>query len=156
MTRRDRDPEGRALNARPRDALGRPLPRGSRGVSRIPENARFTPDEALAIGQRLLDDGKAFHAHEVFESAWKHADPESRWLWRALAQLAVGITHVQRGNPPGAIALLRRAAAALAEGEPAYDVDAEGLAAAARSLAATLEAGDPVGPELRPSLTRRR
>ncbi|MCZ9345950.1 DUF309 domain-containing protein, partial [Streptomyces sp. TRM76130] len=34
---RDRDDEGRARNARPRDGLGRPLPYGADGVPRQPE-----------------------------------------------------------------------------------------------------------------------
>ncbi|MYW74515.1 DUF309 domain-containing protein, partial [Pseudonocardia sp. SID8383] len=36
MTRsRDRDDRGRARNARPRDAAGRPLPHGAPGVGRV-------------------------------------------------------------------------------------------------------------------------
>ena len=35
-----RDASGRPLNARPRDGLGRPLPRGSSGVARVPEELR--------------------------------------------------------------------------------------------------------------------
>src|SRR5690349_2365361 len=68
---RDRDEEGRAHNARPRDGLGRPLPYGSEGVERQPEGIERTPDETVREAQQLLDDGKPFHAHEVFEDAWK-------------------------------------------------------------------------------------
>ncbi|MYS16668.1 DUF309 domain-containing protein, partial [Streptomyces sp. SID4982] len=67
---RDRDPEGRARNARPRDGLGRPLPYGTDGVERQPEGVVRSPDETLAEAQELLDGGKPFHAHEVFEDAW--------------------------------------------------------------------------------------
>ena len=65
--------------------------------------------------QQLLDAGRPFHAHEVFEDAWKAAGaaPESG-LWKALAQLAVGRTHQLRGNAVGARRLLLRAAAGLA------------------------------------------
>jgi hypothetical protein len=35
---RDRDPAGRPRNARPRDAFGRPLPRGETGEERIPDD----------------------------------------------------------------------------------------------------------------------
>jgi len=70
MSRRDRDNEGRARNARPRDGLGRPLPYGSDGVERQPEGIERTPAQTLAEAQELLDDGKPFHAHEVFEDAW--------------------------------------------------------------------------------------
>ena len=58
----------------------------------------------------MLDDGRPFHAHEVFEDAWKAAPSAQRELWRGLAQLAVGLTHAARGNPRGADALLRRGA----------------------------------------------
>ncbi|WP_461029159.1 DUF309 domain-containing protein, partial [Streptomyces sparsus] len=88
---RDRDEEGRARNARPRDALGRPLPHGAPGVERQPEGVLRTPEETLAEAQRLLDEGRPFHAHEVFEDAWKSGPAAEEPLWRALAQLAVGV-----------------------------------------------------------------
>ncbi|WP_031104844.1 DUF309 domain-containing protein, partial [Streptomyces sp. NRRL S-146] len=90
---RDRDSEGRARNARPRDGLGRPLPYDADGVPRQPEGVVRTPEATVAEAQRLLDEGKPFHAHEVFEDAWKSGPDEERELWRGLAQLAVGLTH---------------------------------------------------------------
>jgi hypothetical protein len=107
---RDRDAGGRARNARPRDELGRPLARGATGVPRAPDDLALPPAEALIEAQRLLDAGQAFQAHEVLEGAWKLAVQAERELWRGLAQLAVGITHAQRGNRAGAVALLRRSA----------------------------------------------
>ena len=107
---RDRDPEGRARNARPRDALGRPLPYDAEGEERAPEGIVRTPAEALAEAQGLLDDGRPFHAHEVLEDAWKQAPDQERELWRGLAQLAVGQTHLLRGNARGAATLLDRGA----------------------------------------------
>ncbi|MDN5931723.1 MAG: DUF309 domain-containing protein, partial [Pseudonocardia sp.] len=70
---RDRDDDGRARNARPRDAAGRPLPHGAAGVERVPEDLVLTPAEAVAEAQRLLDVGNPFGAHEVLEGAWKAA-----------------------------------------------------------------------------------
>jgi hypothetical protein len=64
-TPRDRDAAGRARNARPRDASGRPLPRGTEGVDRVPEDLELTPDEAVTEAQRLLDAGLPFSAHEA-------------------------------------------------------------------------------------------
>ncbi|WP_438484588.1 DUF309 domain-containing protein [Streptomyces sp. S186] len=140
---RDRDEQGRARNARPRDGLGRPLPYGSPGVARQPEGVSRTPDETLAEAQRLLDDGKPFHAHEVLEDAWKAAPEAERALWRGLAQLAVGLTHAARGNATGGAALLERGAAALARYAAAapYGIDIDGLTAWARELTGRL-AGD--------------
>ena len=135
---RDRDPAGRARNARLRDALGRPLPRGAVGEERAPEGVLRAPDEALAEAQQLLDAGRPFHAHEVLEDAWKSAPGAERQLWRGLAQLAVGLTHVARGNDRGAASLLERGAGNVEPyaGHPPHGVDVAGLVAWARDLAA--------------------
>ena len=109
-TPRDRDDEGRARNARPRDALGRPLPHGAPGEPRAPEGVVREPLVALAEAQALLDANRPFHAHEVLEDAWKSAPEDERELWRGLAQLAVGLTHALRGNARGAATLLERGA----------------------------------------------
>ncbi|MFF0014168.1 DUF309 domain-containing protein [Streptomyces sp. NPDC005374] len=143
---RDRDSEGRARNARPRDGLGRPLPYGADGVARQPEGVVRTPPETVAEAQELLDAGRPFHAHEVFEDAWKSGPDEERALWRGLAQLAVGLTHAARGNVTGGARLLRRGAGALDEwttseagrGRP-YGMDLAGLAVWARRLAGCVE-----------------
>ncbi|WP_411122036.1 DUF309 domain-containing protein [Streptomyces sp. x-19] len=141
---RDRDEQGRARNARPRDGLGRPLPYGAPGVARQPEGVDRTPDAALAEAQRLLDAGMPFHAHEVLEDTWKAAPESERELWRGLAQLAVGLTHAARGNATGGAALLGRGAAALARyaGAAPYGIDVDGLTAWARELIGRL-AGTP-------------
>jgi hypothetical protein len=142
-TDRDRDPQGRARNARPRDALGRPLPYGAAGVERAPEGVVRPPTESLAEAQRLLDAGRPFHAHEVLEDAWKSAPEDERQLWRGLAQLAVGLTHAARGNAQGAVTLLERGAGNVAgyAGDPPHGVDVEGLVAWARALADDAAAG---------------
>jgi uncharacterized protein len=143
MTPRDRDPEGRARNARPRDALGRPLPHDAVGEPRAPEGLVREPLVALAEAQALLDAGRPFHAHEVLEDAWKSAVPEERQLWRGLAQLAVGLTHAARGNARGAATLLERGAGNVSSyaAAPPHGVDVPGLAAWARGLAADAAAG---------------
>src|SRR6476619_5132059 len=125
---RDRDEVGRPRSDRPRDALGRPLPPGSEGIPRIPDDLELPPAETLAYAQDLLDRGLAFNAHEVLEAAWKSGPAEERGLWQGLAQLMVGITHVQRGNVKGAITVLRRAAVGLAHEAKAapHAVDAAG------------------------------
>src|ERR671933_1671683 len=111
---RDRDEQGRPRNARPRDALGRPLPYGAEGVPRQMTSPLRSAAEFLAEAQRLLDAGRPFEAHEVLEDAWKAAPAAERELWRGLAQLAVGLTHAARGNRAGAAALITRGAANLA------------------------------------------
>ncbi|MFI7498648.1 DUF309 domain-containing protein [Streptomyces sp. NPDC049687] len=142
---RDRDREGRARSARPRDGLGRPLPYGAAGVERQPEGVVRTPEETVAEAQALLAAGKPFHAHEVFEDAWKTGPAAERALWRGLAQLAVGLTHAARGNLTGGPRLLRRGAGAVQEwaaregrARP-YGMDLAGLADWARGLAHEVE-----------------
>ncbi|XVV01846.1 DUF309 domain-containing protein [Actinosynnema sp. CA-248983] len=132
---RDRDDAGRARNARPRDGLGRPLPYDAPGVERQPEGVPRTPEESLAEAQRLLDDGKPFHAHEVLEDAWKAAPSSERELWRGLAQLAVGLTHAARGNARGAQSLMDRGARNIEpyRDDPPHGVDVAGLVAWARA-----------------------
>lgn len=152
---RDRDDAGRARNARPRDAAGRPLPHGVDGVARVPENDELTADEAVTRAQTLLDAGQPFAAHEVLEGAWKAAPDGERELWRGLAQVAVGLTHAQRGNSRGAVALLRRGADHLRRwvGRPPADLDVPGIAAHADVLAARIERDAAVPPtDLRPRL----
>jgi len=110
---RDRDPAGRPRNARPRDGLGRPLDRADDPGSeadRIPDDLVITGAEAAALADRLLRDGRPFHAHEVLEAAWKSGPAGERDLWQGLAQIAVGLTHARRGNARGAVALLSRGA----------------------------------------------
>ncbi|MDQ1483645.1 MAG: uncharacterized protein QOF35_1721 [Actinomycetota bacterium] len=126
---RERDAAGRPHNARPRDALGRPLPRGTPGVVGVPEDLVLSPQEALVEAQRLLDQGRPFHAHEVLEATWKAAPEAERDLWQGLAQLAVGLTHALRGNNSGAVSVLRRACDHISgyANQPPYNIDVTGL-----------------------------
>ncbi len=140
---RDRDDSGRARNARPRDGLGRPLPRGATGVARQPEGVPRSPAQTLAEAQRLLDGGMPFHAHEVLEDAWKAAPEARRALWKGLAQLAVGATHAARGNRTGAVALLRRGADHVApyRDDPPHGIDIAGLLRWAHDHITALDTG---------------
>jgi hypothetical protein len=133
---RDRDARGRPRNARPRDALGRPLDYGAEGASGPAVGAPGTPADALRLAQQLLDTGRPFEAHEVLEDAWKAAPADERELWRGLAQLAVGLTHAARGNGTGAAALISRGAGNLAgySERPPHGVDVAGLLAWAAAV----------------------
>jgi len=143
---RDRDAGGRPRNARPRDELGRPLPRAAAGDAAppVPDDLAVTPAEAGALGASLLAQGRPFHAHEVFEAAWKSASGPDRELWRGLAQIAVGLTHARRGNARGAVSLLRRGAQRVA-GYPGdalpYGVDSQFVASGAARVADRIERG---------------
>jgi predicted metal-dependent hydrolase len=106
----------------------------------MPDDLSMPPGEAVVEAQRLLDADRPFHAHEVLEAVWKAAPEEERELWRGLAQVAVGLTHVRRGNPKGAQALLARAAERIAPFAPGpYGLDVAGVARDARRLAERIE-----------------
>jgi uncharacterized protein len=140
---RDRDVAGRPRNARPRDPLGRPMPRTAVGRPPVDEPA-LPPADALARAQDLLSAGEAFAAHEVLEAVWKATAGPERALWRGLAQLCVGLTHVQRDNLVGAKALLARAADTLDEAPALFGIDPRALAGWARRAAvAPVDAGLP-------------
>ena len=132
---RDRDAQGRARQARPRDALGRPLPYGAEGVEPVPEEP-LPPHEALQKARELIDVGRPFAAHEVLEARWKAAPSEEGDLWQGLAQVCVALTHAGRGNLVGAERLFERAGDRLAmfasTGRGAYGVDVTAAARQAR------------------------
>lgn len=132
---RDRDALRRPRQARPRDALGRPLPYGSAGVEPVPEEP-LPPAQTLATARDLVEAGRPFAAHEVLEARWKAGPAEERSLWQGLAQLCVGLTHAARGNSVGAARLLERGAARLEEygsGDgPAYGLDLSAVVNCAR------------------------
>ncbi|MEO6714461.1 MAG: DUF309 domain-containing protein [Mycobacteriales bacterium] len=138
---RDRDAAGRPRNARPRDDFGRPLARTGREMLQAPDDeAAAPPPETLARADALLAEGRPFHAHEVLEALWHVAVPEERQFWQGLAQVAVGLTHAQRGNVVGAVALLRRGSDAVARhaGDD-HGVDVAGLVARCADLVARIE-----------------
>jgi hypothetical protein len=132
MTARDRDEAGRPKQARPRDALGRPLPYDAEGVEPVSEEP-LPPLETIARARELLAEGRPFSAHEVLEARWKDCPADERPLWQGLAQLCVGLTHAARGKPVGAQRLVERGAQHLAAyaGET-YGLDVEALVACAR------------------------
>ncbi len=132
---RDRDSAGRPRQARPRDALGRPLPYGAVGVEPVPEEP-LPPLESLQVARRLVEEGRPFSAHEVLEARWKACPAEERDLWQGLAQLCVGLTHAARGNTAGARRLVERGVGRLESyddsGSPTYGLDLAAVIAWAR------------------------
>jgi hypothetical protein len=116
---RDRDAGGRARNARPRDRTGRPLPRDAAGSARASDDLVLEPAAALAEAERLIASGEPFAAHDVLEGVWKtrrEGGCADAVTWQGLAQVAVGLTHLQRGNRVGAARLLERGAGNIGSG----------------------------------------
>lgn len=118
------------------------MPRGAAGVERIPDDLRLPPDESIAKAQELLDAGMPFHAHEILEGTWKDSPESERMLWQGLAQLAVGLTHLLRGNLVGAVSLLGQGHDRIRgyEVDPPYDLDVAGLLDWSESLLSSIDA----------------
>jgi predicted metal-dependent hydrolase len=142
---RERNAEGRPENARPRDATGKPLPRGAgpswrERLRSLDEVRALPPAEALAEAERLVLGGQPFYAHEVLEVPWHLAEPPERAFWQGLAQVAVGLTHIQRGNATGAASVLRSGAEKLRGYADGHEgVAAQRVAADAEALARRVE-----------------
>ena len=152
--RRDRDVAGRPKNARPRDALGRPLPRDADNVM-IEEDLPADPDRLLDIGIEHFNARRFFQAHETWETAWHPSPEDERDFWQGMTQVAVGFTHYQRGNPKGSVTLLQRGARKIATyGEVFRGVPVPALAAAARKAAAAIERAGSTTPIEFPTIVR--
>lgn len=141
MTDRDRNASGQAENARPRDMTGKPLARGAgpswrEQLRELDEMQALPSQEAIDVAQQLVLTDQPFYAHEVLEGPWHLAEEPERAFWQGLAQVAVGLTHVQRGNAIGATSLLRSAAEKLDRyGDRHEGVDVRRVAATVRALA---------------------
>src|SRR5437899_3809799 len=97
---RERDVAGRPKNARPRDSLGRPLPRGAENAM-VEEELPADPERLLDIGIEHFNARRFFQAHETWETAWHPSPADERDFWQGLTQVAGGLTHYQRGSPKG-------------------------------------------------------
>jgi len=126
---------------RARDALGRPVEADSPAAVEPVSEQALPPYDAVALARTLLAQGRAFSAHEVLEASWKAAASDERPMWQGLAQVCVGLTHLQRDNRVGAARLLRRGAELLAGRQPAYGVDVPRVRSDALRLAADVDAG---------------
>jgi hypothetical protein len=97
---------------RPRDGLGRPLPRDcdpALAGPPVPDVSGLTDSAVWQLALDFLDRGMPFHAHEVFEQRWRTCEVDYRGAWRAAAQWGAAETHAARGNDLGAARLALRA-----------------------------------------------
>ncbi|WP_260615703.1 DUF309 domain-containing protein [Microbispora sp. KK1-11] len=110
----------------------------------MPDDYAPAAEEALEEARKLLAAGRPFHAHEVLEARWKTGPAEERELWQGLAQMCVGLTHIQRGNLSGAAALLTRGSARLgAYGSTRpYRLDLRALAIEADAVTTAIDEGN--------------
>lgn len=110
---------------RPRDEFGRPLEPGEPTRLPLPDFDAMTVDEAHAWALRFFAEGNYFGAHEAWETAWRMVKGASEEeVFKGLAQVGAGMTHWQRGNPHGVVALLDRGLGRLGRLGPVFrDVD---------------------------------
>lgn len=145
----------RGKTERPRDELGRPLPRDAENRLHLEDFDSLPLEENHRLGIEHFNAGRFFPAHEAWESAWKQArgtgDEE---FFKGLSQLGAGYVHYRRGNPHGAHTLLRRGVGRVrAYGSPYRGIDVEAVTVAASAHAEVIRAaeaaGDPL-PEIEP------
>lgn len=102
------------------------------------------PQALLRIGIEHFNAGRFFQAHEVWETAWHPSPASERDFWQGITQIAVGFTHLGRGNANGAVTLLRRGAGRIEPyGESFHGVPCATLAARAREAADLIERDGP-------------
>ncbi len=135
--------ETRNKPERPRDHLGRPQPWGAESTLHLEDFDALTLAENHRLGRSHLNAGRYFPAHEAWETAWKQArDTEDAEFFKGLSQLGAGYTHLLRGNPHGAVQLLRRAARRIGAYPDGHrGVETARVAGAAEALAEEIEAG---------------
>jgi predicted metal-dependent hydrolase len=64
--------------------------------------------DLLRSGIVFFNAGRYFEAHEAWEDMWRPAQGPLRLYFQGLVQAAVGLHHLQKGNPRGATAQLRK------------------------------------------------
>lgn len=131
----------------PRDPLGRLRPAGAPDALAHLKGLRRDPPPATQAWRRAVSlqaEQRCYEAYEHVVVVWRDpAVPQpDKPLWRALAQVAAGCCHVQRGNPGGARKILARAAAGLAAYPPRRaDVDVAATRQGLDRLRRDLDAG---------------
>ena len=135
----------RLSSDRPRDALGRPLDWGVEPQIDLPPFDQLSIQENHRLAWAAFEAEDYFVAHEAWETAWKQsraAGTDDVELFKGLAQIGAGYTHLARGNAKGAATLLRRGATRLAQNESqasAWGFDAGGLVARCQADASAIE-----------------
>lgn len=101
------------------DSLAETLPAAIEGLARLPDAARQAqlacqcaePMPPLGReGIARFNAGDYYAQHDLFEALWMAEPGPVRDLYRAILQVGVAYHHITRGNPRGAIKMLRRSA----------------------------------------------
>jgi predicted metal-dependent hydrolase len=140
----------RQKTKRPRDELGRPLPRDAENLLHLEDFDSLSLEENHRLGRDHFNAGRFFPAHEAWETAWKQSKGTAEEeFFKGLSQLGAGYVHYRRANPHGTFTLLRRAVRRIARYGPRNrGVDVAAVAETAAAHAATVEAAARAGAEL--------
>lgn len=96
---------------RPRDELGRPQAWDTPNSLHLEDFDSLTLEQNHDLARTHAREGRYFHAHEAWETAWKQArETADAEFFKGLSQMGAGYVHLLRGNRHGTITLLRRAA----------------------------------------------
>lgn len=102
--------------------------------------------EAVRRGLEQFNAGEYFEQHETLEHAWRGESRPVRRIYQGILQIGVACYQIQRGNYAGAVKMLRRGLAHLADApDRCQGIDIARLRADARRLLAQLEALGPEG-----------
>jgi uncharacterized protein len=140
----------RQKTKRPRDELGRPLPKDAENLLHLEDFDSLSLEENHQLGRDHFNGGRFFPAHEAWETAWKQSKGTAEEeFFKGLSQLGAGYVHYRRGNPHGTFTLLRRAVRRISPFGPRHrGLDVESLAEAAARHADTVEASARAGGQL--------
>ncbi len=135
---------------RPRDELGRPLPRSEENRLELEDFDSLPLEENHRLGTHHFNERRFFPAHEAWETAWKQArGSDEEEFFKGLSQLGAGYVHYLRGNPHGAHTLIRRAISRIERyGSRHRGVEVEALVGTAEAHAAVFEEAGAAGREL--------
>jgi predicted metal-dependent hydrolase len=99
--------------------------------------------ERVRHGLELFNRGEFFDCHEVLEAEWTPERGPRRLFLQALIHVAVGLYHLERANPTGAIRQLRKGLRKLAGYLPVCeDIDTARLYDDALAILECVEAGN--------------
>ena len=98
--------------------------------------------ERVRHGLELFNRGEFFECHEVLEAEWTPERGARRLFLQALIHVAVGLYHLERSNPTGAIRQIRKGLRKLAGYLPVCEgIDTARLYHDALAVLETVEAG---------------
>lgn len=75
-----------------------------------PDMCNQPPSLTLLAAVRQFNAGDYFICHETLEVLWLAEEGPVRNVYQGILQIGIGLLHLQRGNEPGARALLERGA----------------------------------------------